>query len=328
MILAGDIGGTKTNIALFDAGAGVPGPPLVQERFSSNGFDSLEAILAEFARRHGRDSVTRACFGVAGPVVGGAVDATNLAWDVRADSVARSLGLERVALINDLEATAYGLEVLHDEQLFTLSEGAGGREGHRALIAAGTGLGMAGLFWDGGRHRPVATEGGHIDFAPRNEIEFGLLRHVRQKIGGRVSYERVLSGMGLAAIYEFLRDEGHAEEPAWLSEQVGGEDAGAAISAAALAGRSELAAMTLDLFVQIYGAMAGNLALLWKPEGGLYVGGGIAPKILDKLREGAFMRAYRDKGRMTPIVEAIPVRVVLDDRAALYGAARCAQLGG
>ncbi len=325
MIIAGDIGGTKTNVALFEEGR--PSTPSAQASYTNAGFDSLEDILDEFAASH-RAPVTHACFGVAGPVVEGHVAATNLAWEVSADALARKLNLRSVGLINDLEATAYGIECLRESQLFTLHEGDGRAEGHRALIAAGTGLGMAGLFWDGRRFTPMPSEGGHIDFAPRNELEYGLLRYVEERIGGRVSYERVLSGPGLFTIYEFLRDARHAAEPAWLAEEVEGGDPSAAVSKAALAGRAEIAVKALDVFTSIYGAMAGNLVLLLKPAGGLYVGGGIAPKILEKLKDGTFLRAYLDKGRMTFITEATPVRVVLDDKAALYGAALYSQLEG
>jgi glucokinase len=322
MIIAGDIGGTKTNVALFEARGRELGRVVVQQSFPSAGYDSLEAILADFVAAHRPESVTAACFGVAGPVVRGRVEATNLAWKVSDESLARSLKLPRVHLINDLEATAFGLGELSAEQLYTLNEGEADPAGHRALIAAGTGLGMAGIFNAGAHYHPMPSEGGHMDFAPRNEREFEMLVYLREKVGGRVSYERVLSGLGLFNIYSFLRDRGHGEEPAWLAEEIASGDPTAAVSRAGLEGRSELAATTLQMFVEIYGAMAGNLALLLKSTGGLYVGGGIAPKILDKLKDGSFMRNYGDKGRMSGLVMSIPVRVILDDKAALYGAAR------
>ncbi|HEV3471014.1 MAG TPA: glucokinase [Pyrinomonadaceae bacterium] len=325
MIIAGDIGGTKTNVALFESHGQRLDRIIAQRSYPSGKYAALEDIVrelvAELAPR-----VTHACFGVAGPVAGGRVEATNLPWVVSAESLAGALGLPRVGLINDLEATAYGVEVLQPSQFYTLSAGAGVGHGHRALIAAGTGLGMAGIFWDGQHYHPMPSEGGHTDFAPRNEREFELFKYVREKVGGHVSVERVLSGPGLVTIYSFLRDQGYCEEPAWLAEEVAGGDPAAAISRAGLANKCSLAVTALDMFVEIYGAMAGNLVLLLKPAGGLYIGGGIAPKIIEKLKDGAFMRAYLDKGRMSGIVEATRVCVILDDKAALYGAGRAALL--
>lgn len=325
MIIAGDIGGTKTNVALFESNGRRLDRIVAQRSYPSGQYTSLEAIVGEFVTEL-RPRVTHACFGVAGPVREGHVEATNLAWAVSARALADTLGVEGVGLINDLEATAYGIEVLQPSQFYTLNEGEGVRHGHRALIAAGTGLGMAGIFWDGRDYHPIPSEGGHIDFAPRNDREYDLFRYMREKVGGRVSYERVLSGPGLVNVYSFLRDRGHGEEPAWLAEEMAGGDPAAAVSRAGLSGRSELAVAALDLFVEIYGAMAGNLALLLKSTGGVYVGGGIAPKIIEKLKDGSFLRAYLDKGRMSGIVEAIRVCVILDDKAALYGAGRAALL--
>jgi glucokinase len=322
MIIAGDIGGTKTNVALFDLKGAEIGRPVVEQSFPSGRYPSLEAILTEFVAAHRPPEVTHACFGVAGPVVGGRVEATNLAWTVSDVSLAGALHVPRVQLINDLEATAFGIDELKPEQFHTLNEGEGGRRGHRGLIAAGTGLGMASIYYDGSSYHPMPSEGGHIDFAPRDEREFELLEYLREQIGGRVSYERVLSGMGIHNIYSFLRDRGHFEEPAWLADDIRTGDPSAAVSRAALAGKSELAETTLRMFVEIYGAMAGNLALLLKAVGGLYVGGGIAPKIMVKMTDGTFMRHYGDKGRMSGLVMSVPVRVILEDKAALYGAAR------
>jgi glucokinase len=328
MIIAGDIGGTKTNVALFEADGQRLVGVVAQQSFPSASYGSLEAILAEFIAAHRPARISHACFGVAGPVSGGRVETSNLAWFVRSEKLAETLGVAHVGLINDLEATAYGIEWLRPEQLYTLNEGEAGREGHRALIAAGTGLGMAGLFFDGQRYHPMSSEGGHIDFAPRNDEEFRLLLYLRGELGGRVSYERVLSGMGLFNIYSFLRDTGYGEEPQWLAEEIRSGDRTAAVSRAGLAGKCGLAAKALEMMVELYGAMAGNLALLLKSFGGLYVGGGIAPKIIDKLKDGSFMRNYGDKGRMSALVNSIPVRVILDDKTALYGAARCALQGG
>ena len=323
MILAGDVGGTKTSVALFHQDAEHLTEPINQKSFPSQQYTSLDVILKEYIAAMPAE-VKYACFGIAGPVVNGRVETPNLAWVVDSKKLARTIGIARVDLINDLEATAYGIEGLRDQQLYTLNEGDGSRVGHRALIAAGTGLGMAGIFWDGQHYRPIASEGGHIDFAPRNETETALLGYLREKFGGHVSYECVLSGPGLFNIYSFLRDTKRAEEPDWLAEEIKLGDGTTAVSQAALAGKSDLAVNALDLFVEIYGAMAGNLALLLKSIGGLYIGGGIAPKIIEKLKDGRFMRTFKNKGRMSSLVASVPVHVILDDKTALYGAARCA----
>ncbi|HEX8650982.1 MAG TPA: glucokinase [Pyrinomonadaceae bacterium] len=327
MILAGDIGGTKTNIALIEAGGEGAPVALVSERtYHSAKYDSLEAILKEFIVEQRRPSITHACFGIAGPVIDGQVQTPNLAWDVSARALVEVLGIERVGLINDLEATAHGIEALKPEQLYRLNRGKQRSGGNRALIAAGTGLGMAGIIQQEGHHHPSPSEGGHIDFAPRGVMEVDLLNYLAEKYGGHVSYERVISGPGLYDIYCFLRLHQYAPEPDWLAAEIEGGDDAAAVSKAALAGKSELAVKALDMFVSIYGAMAGNLALLMVATGGLYVGGGIAPKILEKIKDGTFMRAFTDKGRFSSFNAEIPVHVILDDKAALYGAARCALL--
>jgi glucokinase len=324
MILAGDIGGTKTNLALVESNGREMGALVAEQTFASAGYDSLEAILEEFIARH-RPQLTHACFGIAGPVIEGHVETPNLVWDITASTVARKLGLEHVALINDLEATAHGIDALAPSQLYNLNTGELRRDGNRALIAAGTGLGMSGIIQHEGRYLPSPSEGGHIDFAPRNTIEVDLLFYLIEKYGGHASYERVLSGPGLFNIYSFLRDHDYDEEPGWLGEQIqNADDEAAVVSAAALAGKSDLAMKALDIFVSVYGAMAGNLALLMVATGGLYVGGGIAPKILDKIKDGTFMRAFMDKGRFADFVADVPVHIILDPKTALYGAARCA----
>lgn len=330
MILAGDIGGTKTNVALLETDGREVGKVLAQQKFPSAGYDSLERMIAEFLAAARQPKLTHACFGVAGPVVDGCVDATNLKWDVSADSIAGLLGIHRITIINDLEATAYGIEALAPHQLHTLNEGKRQRGGNRALIAAGTGLGMASIVWHEGQYHPVPSEGGHMDFAPRDALEIEMLNHLlkNEEFGGHVSYERALSGPGLYTIYRFLRDIRFAEEPEWLAAELKGKDASAAISKAALAQKSELAVKALDVFVRIYGAMAGNLALLTIATGGCYIGGGIAPKIIEKLKDGAFLDAFRAKGRFVSLLSDMPVHVILDDNTALYGAARKALQGG
>ena len=322
MILAGDVGGTNTRLALFEP-AGKLGAPAELEIYPSRRYRHLENIVRAFLAKKPR-KISAACFGIAGPVKAGVCQASNLAWRVDSRRLAGELGLEAVALINDLEANAYGIETLGPEDFAELNAGEPEPGGNAALISAGTGLGEAGLHWEGGHYRPVASEGGHVDFGPRNELEMELLSFLRAKFG-RVSYERVVSGPGLCGIYQFLRESGRAPEPAWLAERLKADDPSAEISRAALERKSELCAKALDLFVSVYGSEAGNLALKFKATGGLYVGGGIAPKILPRLKDGDFMRDFSDKGRLSPLLKAIPVRVILNDQAALRGAALRAQ---
>jgi glucokinase len=323
MILAGDIGGTNTRLAVFEASAGEL--EIVEQRsFPSRDHEGLDEIVREFCSTH-KIVVKQACFGVAGPVRDGRCVATNLPWVVDASELARTLGLQPVYLLNDLEANGYGVAVLEPADFAVLNQGDTEAVGNGAIIAAGTGLGEAGYYWDGTQHRPFACEGGHADFAPRNELEMGLLRFLLTRFE-HVSYERVLSGPGLLHIYEFLRDSGHGEEPDWFAAEMRQQDPSAVISKAALDGRSELCGLALDLFVSLYGAEAGNLALKVMATGGLFVGGGIAPKIISKLTDGKFMQAFSAKGRMRPYVEAIPVRVILNDKTALLGAAHYAEL--
>lgn len=323
MILAGDIGGTNTRLALFD---GDLRRPVRLETFRSSRHSTLEEMLEIFA--HGSPIGPQAAsFAVAGTIQNGHTEGVNLGWPVDAEMLASALSLPRVGLINDLEANAYGIAALGEGDVVTLNEGAPDAEGNQALISAGTGLGQAGLFWDGVSHRPFATEGGHTDFAPLGELELHLQRYVHEK-HGHVSYERVCSGMGLVTIHSFLCElRGAREKPSLLLELEGPHPA-AAIGHAGLSGSSPTCVEALELFVSIYGAQAGNLALMLLATGGVYVGGGIAPKILSKLREGAFMRSFVAKGRFAPLLERIPVRVILNDKAALLGAARHAANGG
>jgi glucokinase len=279
------------------------------------------------------ETVTSACFGVPGPVRNGRLKLTNLPWLLDSRDLSRDLNIDHVFLINDLEANGYGVPELPPDQIYTLSAGDPSVVGNRGLIAAGTGLGEAILVWDGKRHLPLASEGGHADFAPRSEEEIDLLRYLWRTLNGRVSYERVVSGLGLANIYSFLRDEKGMPEPAWLKERMATEDPNAVIGEAAEAGTSELCAHTLDLFISAYGAEAGNLALKVLAVGGLYVGGGIAPKVIKTIAKGEFMRAFTDKGRLSALLEQTPVHIILESRAALIGAAsyaeaRATELGG
>jgi glucokinase len=324
VILAGDIGGTNTRLAFVEERDGRL-VPVAEATFASREHASLETVLRQFVAAR-RLPVTCAAFGVAGPVKHGRCDATNLPWQVDARLVAREIGLQSVGLINDLEANAWGIPALQPEDFAVLNQGEADAEGNAAIISAGTGLGEAGIYWDGRRHRPFATEGGHTDFAPRNGLEMELLEYLLRQFP-RVSYERVVSGPGLVNIYRFLRDAGRGEEPPWLAEKMRRQDPGAAISVAALSGKSDLCIQALDLFVSLYGAEAGNLALKLLATAGVYLGGGIAPKIIDKLRDPVFMNAFTAKGRLRPLLQAMPVRVILNAKTALLGAARFAALG-
>ncbi len=318
MILAGDIGGTNTRLALVDDKSQVM-RIVAEETFSSRERTSLEAAIAEFLSLH-RCDLTRASFGIAGPVRNGRCEATNLPWVVDSRAVAKQLQLKRVGLINDLVANAYGISLLRSKDLLILNRGARNAKGNRAIISAGTGLGEAGMYWDGEAHRPFASEGGHGDFAPRNHLEMELLEYSMSRYR-RVSYERLVSGPGLVHIYHFLRDGGKGEEPPWLAEQLRHGDPAPVISQLAIVGKSQLCLNALDLFVSLYGAEAGNLALKVMATGGVYLGGGIAPKIIPKLKAPGFMNAFTAKGRMRPLLQDIPVRVILNPKTALFGAA-------
>jgi glucokinase len=323
MILAGDIGGTHTRLGTFEVVRGRLRAVATQV-YRSREHESLEALAEAFVSALGR-RVQHACLGIAGPVQDGRCEAVNLAWVADARLLAARLGVPGLAIINDLEAMAYGVAVLGPADLVELAAGAPGARGNAAVIAAGTGLGEAGLLWDGRRHRPVATESGHADWAPVDELQLELLRFLLRELD-HVSVERVLSGPGLHNIYRFLRDTGRGSEPAWLAEAIRAGDPPAVIGAAGLDRRAELAVRALDLLVAIYGAEAGNLGLRMLATGGVYVGGGIAAKLLPLLRAPAFLAAFQAKGRVRPLVETFPVRVILEDRAALLGAARYAAL--
>lgn len=320
MILAGDIGGTNTRLALLEMEDKWP-RVIVEQTFPSREHKSLDEIVRQFLGEHGL-TIKRACFGVAGPIRNRRSKPSNLPWVVDADQLATLFGFDAVTLVNDLEANAFGLVALEAKDFAVLNEGAPESEGNTAIISAGTGLGEAGLHFEGKMRRPFASEGGHADFAPRNELEIELLRYLIPQFH-HVSYERVLSGPGLLNIYTFLRDTGRGEEAAWLADEMQEADPSAVITRAALEGKSELCMRALDLFVSIYGAEAGNLALKVNATGGVFLGGGIAPRIIDKLKSPAFMEAFTAKGRMRPLLEAVPVRVILNDMTALIGAALC-----
>jgi glucokinase len=302
VILAGDIGGTKTRLALFNGGP----QPLRLTTYPTNG-DSLARIVNRFLDGY---AVSGAGFGIAATIVGRTARGVNLPWNVDAAELERLLDAP-VALVNDLQANARGIEALDADDFAVLNEGVADTHGNRAVVSAGTGLGEAGLLRIGARYHAVATEGGHVDFGPQSELEVDLYRFLAAEFG-HVSYERICSGMGLVNIYRFLTGaDGNAPSPA-------------EITAEALADRSSASSAALDLFVSIYGARAGDVALGFMATGGIYLGGGIPPKIVERLSEGDFMEAFVDKGRFTAVLERIPVRVILNDHAALLGAARIA----
>lgn len=316
-VLSGDIGGTKTRLAVIE----VSGSQVRIEHevsYASRDYALFETLLSDFTS--GINSPSHAAFGIAGPVRGRVVQTTNLPWHIDADALQQQFGFARCSLLNDLEATACGLPALGADDLLTLQSGVPNTGGNAAVIAAGTGLGEAGLYWDGQRHLPFATEGGHTSFSPGNELEMALLRHLQQQ-HQHVSWERIVSGMGLLNLHEFMRLYRHTAVPPWLAEEMHSGDAAAAIARAALSGRDEICVETLNAFVRMYGAEAGNLALKVMSRGGLYLGGGIAPKILPLLQNGVFLDAFLNKGRMRPLLEAMPVKVILNDRAALFGPA-------
>jgi len=320
MILAGDIGATNARLAYFQPQNGHL--KLVSERvFPSQEHSELGEIVSQFMD----DSGTRpeaACFGIAGPVRNGRVEASNLPWVIEQSRLANQLRLPTL-LINDLEANAWGIGGLAPSDLVPLNRGSQTPLGNQAVIAPGTGLGEAGLFWDGSRHHVFACEGGHSDFAPQGDLQIELLRFLERRFG-HVSYERILSGPGLVNVYEFLRQTESGKESQELASATKQGDPAAAISRAALDGTDALAEKTLDLWIKVYGAEASNLALKAMATGGLFLAGGISPKILPKLQGPSFMQSFLDKGRMRSLVEAMPVQVIMNEKAGLLGAARCA----
>ncbi len=317
MLLAGDIGGTKTSLALFAPGGALH--PVHKAVFESEDYASLEGIIQAFLGQTGA-SVERAVFGVAGPVVQGTARITNLPWVLREATLAEAFGLEMVKLLNDLEATAHGVPHLPAVDLFSLND-VPSRSGTKAVIAPGTGLGEAVLFYQDGHHHVLPSEGGHVDFGPTNLFELELLRWLMGRFG-HVSYERICSGRGMPNIYAYLKENRLADEVPEVAEALRTvEDPTPVIVQAAMAGRCELSIATLNAFVSILGSEAGNLALKVMATGGIYLGGGIPPKILSKLRDGTFMAAFVNKGRFADMLAHIPVYVILNPETALLGVA-------
>jgi len=347
-VLAGDIGGTKTILQLVRAETAATGgtPPslvtLVEETYPSQEYPDLVPMVRQFLDKthsggHGLARVTHACFGIAGPVVNQASKLTNLAWSLSAERLQLELNIEHVTLLNDFSAVGYGLAGLENSALVNLQTGTPDRSSPIAVIGAGTGLGEGFLVPDGaGRYRTFPCEGGHTDFAPRSDTEDQLLIYARRFFGvQQISVERVVSGPGIALIYQFLCEQAPERESTamaklrsqWLRDagpQDGGIDLSAAVSEGALAGGDDLCRQAMRLFVEAYGAEAGNLALKLLCKGGLFVAGGVAPKILPLLQDGVFIEALRNKGRMRPLMESIPVSVVLNPKVGLIGAALCA----
>jgi len=329
MILAGDVGGTKVHLALYTFEGGRL-KPVRDQKFPAPDFATLDAVVEKFLTGDPngtaeRSQIVAACFGCPGPVRDGRLKLTNLPWTLDQRDLSRSLGIQHIFLINDLEANGYGIPELAPESIVTLHDGDVNAVGHRGLIAAGTGLGEALLIWDGKTHRPIPSEGGHCDFAARTDREIALLQYLRRTLNGRVSWERVVSGIGIKNIYSYLRDVEKIEEPQWLSDRMKNEDPNAVIGQCAEDGSSQLCAETMQTFAAAYGAETGNIALKVLAAGGMYLGGGIAPKSLKTLRAGGFVQAFLDKGRLSPVLEAIAVRVILDDTCALLGAAAYAE---
>jgi glucokinase len=328
MILAGDIGGTNARLAFYrqDNNDDSHFVAVHEQTFASREFRGLDEIVLKFVSETGvRPGI--ASFGIAGPVRNGRVETSNLPWVIESSRLAGELHLDAVNLINDLEATAWGIQCLEPEDTVALNPTPSSQQssaGNQAVVAAGTGLGEAGLIWDEDeqRHQIFACEGGHCDFAPRNELEIELLRYLLTRFG-HVSYERILSGPGLVNVYLFLKDthRGNEKEPQWLRDEIAAGDPSAAISRAAVSAKAPLAEQALDLWISIYGAEAGNMALKVLSSGGVFLGGGIAPKILPKLAGPLFMQAFLSKGRLQPVLEDMPVRVITNEKTGLLGAA-------
>jgi glucokinase len=325
LVLAGDIGGTKTNLAIFRVRPGSAGrelEPVRKDRFVSSEFPGLNAIIRAFLKED-RSVIKSASFGVPGPVTDGRAKPTNLTWGVDAAEIAAEFRIPHVTVLNDLAANAYGIGSLKPSDLEPLNLGAANPEGNRCVVSPGTGLGEAGIFWDGRRYHVWACEGGHADFSARNELEAALLLHLAKQFG-HVSAERVISGQGIHNIYNFLRETGRAKELPSIAAEIKTNDPGYVITAHAEKGDCPLCIQTVEIFANTFAAEAGNMALKAMATGGVYLGGGIPIKLLWKLKSSTFVHAFVDKGRLRSLMEAIPLYVILNDEAALLGAARAA----
>ena len=318
MILAGDIGGTKTVLTLLAKEAGGTTSCIQEQTFASLDFVEFDEILDRFLPSG--INIASACFGIAGPVVNQRCQMTNLSWILDATKLKINLGTDQVKLLNDLEAMALGMLHLPVHDLVELNPNAETQAGNIAVIAAGTGLGEAILYWDGSKHHPMATEGGHCDFAPQNVQQDKLLAYLRKLYPDHVSCERIISGIGFSHLYDFLCDQGFAPPCPDVPDANDGIDRNAVISRLGVAAEDPLCAEAVRLFVELYGAETGNLALKSLATGGIFIGGGIGPKILPAMQEGKFMHAFKAKGRFLPLLDKIPIKLSLNPRTPLIGA--------
>jgi len=319
MILVGDIGGTKTNLALYEyKGKGLR--LQVEHQFASQKYESFSKLMQEFIEICGVNKMSGVCLGVAGPIINGVCRTTNLPWTIETQALMEQFETLHVKLLNDLEATAYGMLYLNEEEFVSLNPNAKSIEANRAVIAAGTGLGEAMLFFDGKEYHPIGSEGGHCDFAPQNSLQDELLVWLRKRYKNHVSVERLISGVGISTIYEFLKERGFAKEPEVMLNLSSSNDKNAMISECALKEGDALCVESMRIFAEIYGAEAGNLALKSLSLGGVYVGGGIAPKILPFLQDGVFLEAFVSKGRFKEMLQSIEIKISLNQDTALLGA--------
>ena len=319
IILAGDIGGTKTNLSLFKL-KGAQLSPLLEKTFSTRDFPSFDAILNSFMKEEkDLSQIDSICLGVAGPVIEGKVSGTNFPWELSEEEIRKTTGISHIYLINDMEANAYGLGILKNEESIEVKKGSH-IGGNKALISPGTGLGEAGIYWDGTYYHPFATEGGHCDFSPRDEQDIALLKYL-QNLYGHVSWERIISGPGIYTLYQFLLKEKNEEEPAWFTEKLEGNTPAAVISESAKDGNSPLCTETMDLFFRYLAIETSQIALKFKATGGIYIGGGILPKVLELLDKERFVDNFLQVNRMNPLLETIPIYMITNVDSPMYGAA-------
>jgi len=323
MILAGDIGGTKTLFAIYDNDTELNNP-ILQKSYRSQKYQNFTELLSEFLETN-TIKFDRFCFGVAGPVINGEANISNLGWRIFENELSQLFKTSNVKLLNDLEAMSYGVVKMQNHDLEIVNPGNPVPYGNIAIIAAGTGLGEGFLIWNGLHYRAIASEGGHVDFAPQDSVEVELLQYLKKQYQ-HVSYERVLSGMGLTNIYQFLKWYRNYQEPPELKARLESEDPNVVISELGLAGKNPICEETLNRFMIIYGAEAGNLAIKIMATNAVYIGGGIAPKILPKFKENFFIDSFLNKGRLQSVLKDIPVKVILNPYTALIGAAHYAQI--